>query len=91
MTRLYGRTLRGRRLLAKAPFGHWKTTTFVAALRRGGLGAPMVLDGPMTVKRQGTGALTHFRCRYARFGGKPDQDTRPWYTDRFGRCRRQGC
>jgi hypothetical protein len=48
MTRLYGRALRGRRLLAKAPFGHWKTTTFVAALRRGGLGAPMVLDGPMT-------------------------------------------
>jgi transposase len=48
MTRLYGRAPKGRRLLAKAPFGHWKTTTFVAALRRGGLGAPMVLDGPMT-------------------------------------------
>ena len=48
MTRLYGRTPRGRRLFAKAPFGHWKTTTFVAALRRDGLGAPMVLDGPMT-------------------------------------------
>jgi len=48
MTRLYGRALRGQRLLAKAPFGHWKTTTFVAALRRGGLGAAMVLDGPMT-------------------------------------------
>jgi transposase len=48
MTRLYGRALRGRRLLAKAPFGHWKTTTFVAALRRGSLTAPMVLDGPMT-------------------------------------------
>jgi transposase len=48
MTRLYGRAPRGRRLLAKAPFGHWKTTTFVAALRQGGLTAPMVLDGPMT-------------------------------------------
>ena len=48
MTRLYGRALRGRRLFAKAPFGHWKTTTFVAALRRDGLGAAMVLDGPMT-------------------------------------------
>jgi hypothetical protein len=34
MTRRYGRA-RGRRLLTKAPFGHWKTTTFVAALRRG--------------------------------------------------------
>ena len=48
MTRLYGRDPRGRRLLAKAPFAHWKTTTFVAVLRRDGLGAPMVLDGPMT-------------------------------------------
>ncbi len=48
MTRLYGRSRRGRRLLAKAPFGHWKTTTFVAALRKGRLDAPMVLDGPMT-------------------------------------------
>jgi transposase len=48
MTRLYGRAQRGRRLFAKAPFGHWKTTTFIAALRRDGLGAPMVLDGPMT-------------------------------------------
>jgi len=48
MTRLYGRAPKGQRLFAKAPFGHWKTTTFVAALRRDGLGAPMVLDGPMT-------------------------------------------
>lgn len=48
MTRLYGRAPKGQRLLATAPFGHWKTTTFVAALRRQGLGAPMVLDGPMT-------------------------------------------
>jgi transposase len=48
MTRLYGRAPRGRRLFAKAPFGHWKTTTFVAALRRDGLTAPMVLGGPMT-------------------------------------------
>ena len=48
MTRLYGRAPRGRRLQATAPFGHWKTTTFVAGLRRAGLVAPMVLDGPMT-------------------------------------------
>ena len=48
MTRLDGRAPRGLRLFAQAPFGHWKTTTFVAALRRDGLGAPMVLDGPMT-------------------------------------------
>ncbi len=48
MTRLYGRAPRGQRLLSSAPFGHWKTTTFVAALRRTGLTAPLVLDGPMT-------------------------------------------
>src|ERR1700758_4983400 len=48
MSRLYGRAPRGQRLLSSAPFGHWKTTTFVAALRRTGLTAPMVLDGPMT-------------------------------------------
>jgi transposase len=48
MTRLYGRAPRGQRLLATAPFGHWKTITFVAGLRRTGLTAPLVLDGPMT-------------------------------------------
>lgn len=29
------------------PHGHWKTTTFVGALRRTGMTAPMMLDGPM--------------------------------------------
>ena len=48
MTRLYGRAPHGQRVIASAPFGHWKTTTVVAALRRTGLTAPMVLDGPMT-------------------------------------------
>ena len=47
MVRLRGRCRRGARLLAKAPFGHWKTTTFTAGLRRNGLVAPFVLDGPM--------------------------------------------
>jgi len=47
MVRLRGRCRRGERLLAKAPFGHWKTTTFTAGLRRNGLVAPFVLDGPM--------------------------------------------
>jgi len=47
MVRRYGRSPVGQRLLAKAPHGHWRTTTFIAALRRDGLGAPMTLDGPM--------------------------------------------
>ena len=33
-----------------APHGHWKTTTFVVALREVGLTAPMVLDGAMNGK-----------------------------------------
>jgi len=47
MGRRYGRSRRGTRLVAKVPHGHWKTTTFVAALRASGLTAPLVLDGAM--------------------------------------------
>jgi transposase len=47
MTRRYGRAPRGRRVIAKVPHGHWKTTTFVAALRSAGLTAPLVVDGAM--------------------------------------------
>jgi transposase len=47
MVRFHGRCRKGKRLLAKAPFGHWKTTTFTAGLRFDGLVAPFVLDGPM--------------------------------------------
>jgi transposase len=45
MTRRYGRSRRGRRLVSKVPHGHWKTTTFIGALRHGGLTAPTVIDG----------------------------------------------
>ena len=48
MTRLRGRSKRGERLRAAAPFGHWKTQTFIAALRHDGLTAPWVIDGAMT-------------------------------------------
>lgn len=47
MARRYGRAPRGERLRAGVPHGHWKTTTFVAGLRRTGMIAPWVLDGPM--------------------------------------------
>jgi transposase len=47
MTRLRGRCARGKRLVAKVPHGHWKMTTFVAALRAGGITAPFVVDAPM--------------------------------------------
>jgi transposase len=47
MTRTHGRALRGRRLMAKVPHGHWKTMTFIAALRLEGITAPLVLDQPI--------------------------------------------
>jgi transposase len=47
MTRPYGRCPRGRRLVCPVPHGHWKTTTFVVALRADGLTAPTVIDGAM--------------------------------------------
>jgi transposase len=47
MVRERGRCARGQRLLGKVPFGRWRTTTFVAALRCDRLCAPMVLDGPI--------------------------------------------
>lgn len=47
MARLRGRAPRGERCRASVPHGHWKTTTFVGALRLDGMTAPMVLDGPM--------------------------------------------
>jgi transposase len=45
MSRRYGRAPVGERLVCAVPHGHWKTTTFVAALRPGGLTAPLVIDG----------------------------------------------
>ncbi len=47
MARLRGRAPRGQRCRMGVPHGHWKTTTFVGALRLEGMTAPMVLDGPM--------------------------------------------
>ena len=47
MVRLHGRARCGQRLHAKAPLGHWKTLTFIAALRSNRIDAPCVLDGPV--------------------------------------------
>lgn len=50
MVRRYGWGPKGDRLVDAAPHGHWRATTFVAGLRRAGLTAPLVLDGPMSGK-----------------------------------------
>jgi transposase len=47
MTRLRGWAPRGRKLLAKTPLGHWRTLTFLAALRCDRIDAPCVIDGPI--------------------------------------------
>jgi transposase len=51
MARRYGRARRGARVVAAVPHGHWKTTTFVAALRHDGLSAPCVFDGAINGER----------------------------------------
>jgi transposase len=47
MAPLCGWCTRGRRLIAKVPHGHWKTSTFVTALRCDRIDAPCVIDGPI--------------------------------------------
>src|SRR5258708_24550924 len=37
----------GQRLIGKAPHGHWKTATFLAALRHDRIEAPWLLDSPI--------------------------------------------
>ena len=47
LTRTHGRSLCGTRLVAKVPYGHWKSTTFVAALGLRGWVAPLTIDGAL--------------------------------------------
>lgn len=51
MARRYGRARRGERVVAAVPWGHWKTTTFLAALRHDRIDAPCVFDGPINGAR----------------------------------------
>ena len=47
MTRRCGRAPAGQRLIGKAPHGHWKITTCIAALASAGIAALGTFDGPM--------------------------------------------
>ena len=47
MARRYGRAKRGCRVIGRIPWGHWKTVTFVGALRQNVFTAPFVIDRPM--------------------------------------------
>ena len=47
MTRTYGRSELGTRLIERVPAGRWGTTTFLGALRASGFVAPLTVDGPI--------------------------------------------
>ena len=50
MVKTTGWAPRGQRLVDHAPFGHWRTQTFIAALRHDRLDAPWVIDGAMNAE-----------------------------------------
>jgi transposase len=45
MARLRGRSERSKRCVCAAPHGHWKSNSFIAALRANGMGAPFLIEG----------------------------------------------
>ena len=51
MAPLRGWSPSGTRLKAKVPHGHWKTMTFLAALRHDRIEAPWLIDGPINGER----------------------------------------
>lgn len=51
MAALRGWSPIGERLKAKAPYGHWNTMTFLAALRYDRIEAPWLIDGPINGER----------------------------------------
>ena len=57
MAPLRGWSACGKRLIGKAPHGHWRTQTFLAALRCDRIEAPCVFDGPIN----GVKFLTYIR------------------------------
>lgn len=51
MATLFGWAPRGHRPPGPAPFGHWNTMTFIAALRQDGVEAPWLIKGPINGER----------------------------------------
>jgi len=45
MTRTHGRSDKGARLVEKTPYGKWKATTFLGAIRATGFVAPLCVEG----------------------------------------------
>src|SRR5262245_58284366 len=51
LTKRTGWSPRGERYRTHAPFGQWKTQTFIAGLRCHGMVAPWIVDAPMNARR----------------------------------------
>jgi hypothetical protein len=51
MTKTAGWSPKVARLIDHAPFGHWNTQTFIAALRRDQRDAPWVIEGAIDRNR----------------------------------------
>jgi hypothetical protein len=68
MAPLRGWGPRGKRLEAQAPHGHWRTLTFIAALRHDRVSTPWVIDGPIngTIFRRYVECAPIDRQAYAR-------------------------
>lgn len=60
MTRPRGRSFCGERVIESVPHGHWKTTTFLAALRSTDPTAPQVIDGAINGSSMGRSSLAGF-------------------------------
>jgi hypothetical protein len=75
MARLHGRAPRGRPLRMGLPHGHWKTTTFVGALRLGDMTAPFGARRPhdrgLVPGLRRAGARPHAETRRRRRAGQP--------------------
>jgi hypothetical protein len=81
MAPLRGWAPRGRRLTAKVPHGHWKTTTFLAALRHDRIDAPWLLDGPIDGESFQT-YVERVRPRRRLLCGRPESCARPTCSGR---------
>lgn len=62
MAPIRGWGMKGQRLVGYAPHGHWRTMTFIAALRHDQLTAPCVFDGPIN----GTSFLAYVKQQLVR-------------------------
>src|ERR1700758_4089432 len=91
MAPLRGEGPSGQRLQASAPFSHWKTVTFIEALRHDQINAPWVIDRPINGElqsRQPQGPPVMPSTRPERICTSCPLQSRS-QSDRTGRCKAQ--